>query len=83
MNGATNTTLVIGLERRIRDALCGGRDTDTNHIAVTMQGDIVVLCGTVRTWAQHQNAGRIALAMPGVHAVDNRLALIVNGTVAQ
>ena len=83
MNDATNTTLVIELERRINDALCARDDGETNHIAVTMHRDVVALCGTVRTWAEHERAGRIAIATPGVHAVDNQLALMVNGTVAR
>lgn len=44
-------------------------------IQVTVQDGRVVLAGTVRTWQQRREAGRMAHLTKGVLAVDNRLAV--------
>jgi osmotically-inducible protein OsmY len=40
------------------------------------------LKGAVRSWAEHEDAERTALSIPGVTTVDNQLALLVKAKLA-
>jgi osmotically-inducible protein OsmY len=44
---------------------------------VEANGSEVVLRGTVRSWAERQEAERAAWAAPGVTRVDNRISISV------
>ena len=48
---------------------------DAQGISVNVKGDTVTLEGTVRSWAEREEAERAAWAVPGVAFVDDRLTV--------
>ena len=63
------------LKRKIEDALVRSAETDAERITVEVQGSKVILKGTVRAWAEKQEAERVAWSAPGVTSVDNRITI--------
>jgi len=63
------------LKHRIEQALVRSAETDAQRITVEVQGSKVILKGTVRAWAERQEAERVAWLAPGVTAVENKIAL--------
>jgi osmotically-inducible protein OsmY len=63
------------LKRRIEDALVRTAQSDAQKITVEVDGSKVILKGTVRSWAEKDEAARQAWAAPGVTAVDNRITI--------
>jgi osmotically-inducible protein OsmY len=63
------------LKQKIEKALLRSAETDAKRITVEVDGDAVILKGTVRSWAERQEAEREAWAAPGVASVDNRIKI--------
>ena len=61
------------LRERIEQALVRSAEADAERIHVEVQGDKVILTGTVRAWAEKVEADRVAWSIPGVREVDNRI----------
>ncbi|WP_457819767.1 BON domain-containing protein [Staphylococcus aureus] len=64
------------MRRKIEDALRRSAELDASRITVEANGGEVILRGTVRSWAERQEAERAAWAAPGVTRVDNRVAVV-------
>jgi osmotically-inducible protein OsmY len=65
------------LKRKIEDALVRNAEIDANKITVEVQGSKAVLKGTVRAWAEREEAERTAWSAPGITSVENRITLEV------
>jgi osmotically-inducible protein OsmY len=63
------------IRRKIEDALRRSAEIDASRITVETNGSEVILRGTVKSWAERQEAERAAWAAPGVTRVDNRIAI--------
>ncbi len=65
----------VEVKRQVEDALVRSAQTDAKRITVDVQGDKVILKGTVRSWAEKQEAERVAWLALGVSSVENRITL--------
>ena len=79
--GVTNLITVrprvapIDLKDKIEKALLRTAQADARGITVDVDGDAVILKGTVRSWAEREEAEHEAWAAPGVASVDNRITI--------
>ena len=62
-------------KKNIQDALLRNGAINEQHIDVKVIGNKVTLNGTVNSWYQRDEAGRIAWNAPGVWAVENELVV--------
>jgi osmotically-inducible protein OsmY len=65
----------IDVKRKIEEALKRSAELDAQRITVEANGSEVILKGTVRSWAERQEAERAAWLAPGVRRVDNRITI--------
>jgi osmotically-inducible protein OsmY len=63
------------IKSKIEEAFRRNAELDANRITVEADGGVVVLKGTVRSWAEREEAARTAWRAPGVIRVDNRIVV--------
>jgi osmotically-inducible protein OsmY len=63
------------VKKKIEQALLRSAEIDAKNIAVEVDGSKVILKGTVRSWAEKQEAERQAWSAPGITSVDNRITI--------
>ena len=63
------------IKRKIQEAFTRNAELDANSVVVEANGSEVILKGTVRSWAEVQEAERVAWSAPGVVKVENRIVV--------
>lgn len=82
VRGVTNNITVTSrvapaeIKAKIEEALTRSAELDAMKISVQTSGSKVVLTGTVRSWAEREEAEKAAWRAPGVTGVDNKLVVM-------
>jgi osmotically-inducible protein OsmY len=81
VKGVTNAIVVTpkvsptDVRTKIEEALKRSALVDASRITVEAEGSKVILSGTVRSWAEREEAEMAAWAAPGVTQVENRIKI--------
>jgi osmotically-inducible protein OsmY len=81
VKGITNSVKLVPtakpmeIKKKIEDAFRRNAEIDADRIQVEAHGSEVVLKGSVRSWAERQEAERAAWAAPGVTKVEDRITV--------
>jgi osmotically-inducible protein OsmY len=65
------------IKRKIEEVFRRSAEIEANNITVEADAGEVILRGTVRSWAEREEAERAAWAAPGVIKVDDRITIDV------
>jgi osmotically-inducible protein OsmY len=65
------------VKSKIEEAFRRNAEVDAQNITVEANGSEVILKGAVRSWAERQEAERVAWRAPGVTKVENRITISV------
>jgi osmotically-inducible protein OsmY len=63
------------IKRKIEESFRRDAELDASRITVETDGGVVRLRGTVRSWAEREEAERVAWQQPGVTKVENLIAV--------
>jgi osmotically-inducible protein OsmY len=83
LKGVTNTIRVeprvpaSEIKRKIEEAFHRSAEVDANRITIEAHEGEVKLRGAVRSWAERQEAERVAWSTPGVRRVENQITISV------
>lgn len=79
VKGVSNTILLkprsapTEIKKRIQEAFRRNAELDANRIVVEANGSEVILKGKVHSWAEREEAERVAWRAPGVTFVEDRI----------